>query len=141
MDFESIANMSLQDKIQKLFKSIAIRKEVIAEITEEYDNGLESFKNYAELEQEIDELSEELKNLKTEYANSSKGLELKERMSELKKENKEDGEILSEFLNKEVILLDVFSELEVPENFRDSLKENNSKYAVVSGLALKNYFK
>jgi len=98
MDLESIANMSLQDKIQKLFKSIAIRKEVIAEITEEYDNGLESFKNYAELEQEIDELSEELKNLKTEYANSSKGLELKERMSELKKENKEDGEILSEFL-------------------------------------------
>lgn len=128
MDLDSLANMSLQDKIQKLFKSIAIRKEVIAEITEEYDNGLESFKNYAELEQEIEELSEELKTLKTEYANSSKGLELKERMSELKKENKEDGEILSEFLihaydNKENIEITDENGINFGLNLKANLKK------------------
>lgn len=49
--------------------------------------------------------------------------------------------ILSEFLEKEIILLDVFSELALPENLREALKEDNQKYAIAAGLALKNYFK
>ncbi len=50
-------------------------------------------------------------------------------------------DILSEFLNREVVLLDIFSKLSIPENLRNPLDNLNEKYAVVTGLALKNYFK
>lgn len=50
-------------------------------------------------------------------------------------------DILSEFLNKEVVLLDIFSNLSMPENLRNIIDESNEKYAVATGLALKNYFK
>ncbi len=49
-------------------------------------------------------------------------------------------DILSEFLNKEVVLLDLFSNLSMPENLRESVDENNEKYAIATGLAIKNYF-
>lgn len=48
-------------------------------------------------------------------------------------------EILSEFLNKEVVLLDSFVSVTLPENFKDILQEGNSKYAVATGLAMKDY--
>lgn len=50
-------------------------------------------------------------------------------------------DILSEFLNKEVVLLDIFSHLIMPENLRSIIDESNEKYAVSAGLAIKNYFK
>lgn len=49
-------------------------------------------------------------------------------------------DMLSEFLQKEVILLDSFSGLVLPENSIDILKDSCEKYAVATGLALKNYF-
>lgn len=48
--------------------------------------------------------------------------------------------ILSEFLEKEAILLDVFKELVLPTNLKEALKDDNQKYAIATGLALKNYF-
>jgi Tfp pilus assembly PilM family ATPase len=48
-------------------------------------------------------------------------------------------DILSEFLKKEVILLDPFSSVVLPENLKEVLLENDDKYAVASGLALRDY--
>ncbi|MEA4910481.1 Cell division protein FtsA [bioreactor metagenome] len=48
-------------------------------------------------------------------------------------------DILSEFLKKEVILLDPFSSIVLPENLKEVLLENDDKYAVASGLALRDY--
>ncbi|MEN9338628.1 MAG: hypothetical protein RI945_353 [Candidatus Parcubacteria bacterium] len=49
-------------------------------------------------------------------------------------------EILSEFLKREVILIDSFSGLVMPDKLKDTLKDSNEKYAIASGLAVKNYF-
>lgn len=48
-------------------------------------------------------------------------------------------DILSEFLNKEVVLLDSFASITVPANFKDILQEGNGKYAVATGIAIKDY--
>lgn len=50
-------------------------------------------------------------------------------------------DILSEFLKREVILINSFSGIVLPDKLKDILKDGNEKYAVASGLALKNYFK
>ncbi len=49
--------------------------------------------------------------------------------------------ILSEFLEKEVVLLNVFSQLTLPDNIKEELSKGNQNYAIATGLALKNYFK
>ena len=94
----NVESLSLNDKIQKLFKNIAIRKDTIQQLTEEYDEGLENYKNYWELLQEYEELGEQLDVIKEEYANIQKNAEMKEQLTNLKKENKEDGSFLSDFL-------------------------------------------
>ncbi len=48
-------------------------------------------------------------------------------------------EILSEFLNKEVEIIDSFANITVPNNFKDILREGGGKYAVAAGLAIKDY--
>lgn len=46
--------------------------------------------------------------------------------------------LLSEFLEREVILVDSFSDFVLPDNIREAIKEEDSKYVIVSGLAMKN---
>lgn len=46
--------------------------------------------------------------------------------------------LLSEFLEREVILIDSFSDFVLPENLKEALKDEDGKYAVASGLAMKN---
>lgn len=48
-------------------------------------------------------------------------------------------DILSEFLKKDVILLDPFSAVVLPENLKEVLLEEDDKYAVAAGLALRDY--
>lgn len=50
-------------------------------------------------------------------------------------------EILSEFLNKEVVVLDVFSKLSVPEKLKEAVSSTDEKYAVCTGLVLKDFIK
>lgn len=50
-------------------------------------------------------------------------------------------DILSEFLKKEVVMLDSFFSLVMSDKIKESLQSSNEKYAVATGLALKNYFK
>lgn len=50
-------------------------------------------------------------------------------------------DILSEFLKREVVMLDSFTNLVLSEKLKESLQGSNEKYAVAAGLALKNYFK
>lgn len=46
--------------------------------------------------------------------------------------------LLSEFLEREVILIDSFSDFALPDNLREALKDEDGKYAIASGLAMKN---
>ena len=46
--------------------------------------------------------------------------------------------LLSEFLEREVILIDSFSDFVLPNNLREALKDEDGKYAIASGLAMKN---
>lgn len=49
-------------------------------------------------------------------------------------------ELLSEFLEREIILADPFSDFILPSNLKDILKKEDEKYTVVAGLAMKNLF-
>lgn len=55
--------------------------------------------------------------------------------------SKDIQKVLSQFLEKEIVILDVFQGLSLPANLKEMLKDENQDYAVSAGLALKNYFK
>jgi Tfp pilus assembly PilM family ATPase len=46
--------------------------------------------------------------------------------------------LLSEFLEREVILIDSFSDFVLPNNLKEALKDEDGKYGIASGLAMKN---
>jgi len=46
--------------------------------------------------------------------------------------------LLSEFLEREVILIDSFSDFVLPDNLKEALKDEDGKYGIASGLAMKN---
>lgn len=46
--------------------------------------------------------------------------------------------LLSEFLEREVILVDSFSDFILPDNLKEVLKDEDGKYTIASGLAMKN---
>ena len=48
--------------------------------------------------------------------------------------------LISEFLERDIILADPFSSFILPENLKSSLKEEDRKYTVVAGLAMRNIF-
>lgn len=47
---------------------------------------------------------------------------------------------LSEFLEREIVFADPFSDFILPSNLRDVLKKEDEKYTVAAGLAMKNLF-
>jgi type IV pilus assembly protein PilM len=47
---------------------------------------------------------------------------------------------LSEFLEREIVLADPFSDFILPSNLKDILKKEDEKYTVAAGLAIKNLF-
>jgi Tfp pilus assembly PilM family ATPase len=46
--------------------------------------------------------------------------------------------LLSEFLDKEVILVDAFADFVLPSNMREALSSEDGKYTIAAGLAMKN---
>ena len=46
--------------------------------------------------------------------------------------------LLSEFLEREIILIDSFSDFVLPSNLKEVLKDEDGKYGIASGLAMKN---
>ncbi|MEI6352847.1 MAG: pilus assembly protein PilM [Candidatus Nomurabacteria bacterium] len=48
--------------------------------------------------------------------------------------------LLGEFLEREILLADPFSDFILPNNLRDVLKKEDEKYTIAAGLAMKNLF-